>query len=82
MRDNCGVTVALCEFYGAESFGERTDLVYLYEDRVGATFFDTAFEVLDIGYEQVVAYELATVADKVGENLPACPVVFRHTVLD
>ncbi len=82
MRDNGGVAVALSELYGAEGLGERTDLVNLHENRVGATFLDTAGEVFHVGNEQVVAHELAAVADKVGENLPAFPVVLGHTVLD
>ncbi len=57
MRDNCGVAVALSELYCTESLGERTDLVNLNEDRVGAAFFDTALEILDVGNEEVVAYE-------------------------
>ena len=82
MGDNCGVAIALSQFYGAEGFGERADLVYFHQDGVGATGFDTFLEVFNVGYEQVVAYELATVADEVGENLPAFPVVFGHAVFD
>ncbi len=82
MRDNSSVTVTLCELYCTQSLSQRTDLVNLNENRVGAAFFDTAFKILNIGYEKVVTNELATVADKIGENLPACPVVFSHTVLD
>ncbi len=65
MRDYSCVAIALCELYGAESLGKRTNLVNLYKDRVGATHVDTLLEVLNIGNE-VIAYKLATVAtDKI-----------------
>ncbi len=82
MRNNGGVAIALCQFYGAKSFGQRTDLVNLNEDGVCATEFDTFFKIFDVGNEEVVAYELAVLADKIGKDLPACPVVFGHTVFD
>ena len=82
MRDNCGIAIALCKFDGAEGFSERANLINLYEDRVGAAFVDTALEVLDVGYKEVVADELATVADEVGKNFPALPVVLVHAVFD
>lgn len=80
--DNGGVTVALSELYGTEGLGERADLVNLHEDGVGAAEFDTLLEVLHVGNEEVVANELAAVADEIGEDLPAFPVVLVHTVLD
>ncbi len=82
MRDNGCVVVALSHLDCAESLGERTDLVYFHEDRVCATVCDTFLKILHVGYEQVVAYKLATVADEVGKDLPAFPVILVHTVLD
>ena len=82
MRDDSCVAVALSELYCAESLCERTDLVDLDKDGVGAAEFDTFFEVFDVGDEEVVADELTTVADEVGEDFPAVPVVFCHAVLD
>ena len=35
-----------------------------------------------VGHEQIVADQLALVADQVGQDLPAFPVVFRHAVFD
>ncbi len=82
MGDDGGVVVALCHLYGAQCLGEGTDLVDLYKDRVGATEFDALFKIFYVGHEEVVADELAAVADHVGENLPAFPVVLVHTVFD
>ena len=35
-----------------------------------------------VGDEQIIANQLAARADKIGENLPAVPIVLRHAVLD
>ena len=67
---------------GVERLGQRTDLVHLDQDRVGAAHFDTLLQEVHIGHEQVVAHELALAADLLGEHLPTVPVVLRHTVLD
>ena len=82
MGDDSGVAIALSELNGTEGLGKRANLVNLNKDRVGAAELDTLFKILNVGNEQVVAYELATVADKIGKNLPAFPVAFGHTVLD
>ena len=79
MRDDSSVTVTLSELNRTESLGKRTDLVNLNKNRVSATLFDTALEVFNVGHEQVVTYELATVADKVSEDFP---VILAHTILD
>ena len=72
----------MCHLDGVERLGQRTDLVYLDQDRVGATGLDTLLQEIYVGHEQVVAHELAFVADLGGQQLPAFPVVLRHTVLD
>ena len=43
---------------------------------------DAALQALAVGDEQVVADELDLVAEGVGEELPAVPVVFGHAVFD
>ena len=65
-----------------EGLGERTDLVNLDKDRVTSTHLDTLLEVLHVGYEEVVTYELATVADSLGKLNPAFPVFLAEAVLD
>ena len=65
-----------------ESFGKRTDLVNLDEDRVCSTLLDTLLEVLNIGNEEVITYELALVADSFGKFNPSFPVVLIETILD
>ena len=37
---------------------------------------------VDVGDEQIVADELAFVADEIGQRLPALPIVLGHAVLD
>ena len=82
MRDHSGVAVTLSELDSAKSLGKRTDLVNLYKNGVSATFVDSAFEIFYIGNEEVITFELATVADEIGEELPTCPGVLCHTVFD
>ena len=43
---------------------------------------DSLGEELNVSHEKVVAHQLATAADALGELLPALPVVLAHTVLD
>src|SRR5262249_43617359 len=35
-----------------------------------------------VGDEQIIANELTLGADEIGEDFPALPIVFRHTILD
>jgi hypothetical protein len=43
---------------------------------------DAVGEPLDVGHHQVVADQLALLADQVGDELPALEIVLRHAVLD
>ena len=71
-----------CRFCKKHTLHRRANLVDFDENRVCAAEFDTFFEVLDVGNEEVVANELAAVTDEVGENLPAFPVAFGHAVFN
>ena len=52
------------------------------ENGVGRAHLDTFFEELGVGDKQVVADELAFVADLLREFDPAFPVFFRQAVFD
>ena len=82
VRHHSGVVIALRELHGVDGFRERADLVDLDEDGVGHLFLKTHLQTFHVGHEKVVTHELAAVADGVGEEFPAVPVVFGHTVLD
>src|SRR5690606_15121251 len=60
---------------GFQGFGQSADLVDLDQDRVGGSGLDALLEDARIGHEQVVADQLHLVADALGEQLPASPVV-------
>ena len=45
-------------------------------------FVDPLRQALGIGDEEVVADELALLADKLGQNPPTLPVIFRHAIFD
>jgi len=69
-------------FNRIECFRQRTDLVHLDQDRVCATILNSFGEEVHICNKQVVAHQLAAVADPLCQLLPAFPVVFTHTVFD
>src|SRR5690606_14255539 len=65
-----------------ERFGKGTDLVHLDEDGIADAALDPLAEANGVGDEEVVADEQDVVADRIGERLPAVPVVLVESVLD
>src|SRR6478736_567604 len=82
VRADGGVAVLVGQADGVEGFGDGADLVQLDEDRVGGAGLDAARQALDVGDEEVVADQLDLVAELVGEELPAVPVVLVEAVFD
>src|SRR5690606_37851611 len=82
VRDDGGIPGTLGHFNGGEGFGERADLVDLDQDRVGNTLVDSLLQDLGVGNEQVIAHQLHFLAQLVGQQLPAIPVVFGHAVFN
>ncbi|BBG30546.1 predicted membrane protein [Zymobacter palmae] len=82
VRDNSGVACIVSHFDRFQSFGQRTDLVEFDQDGVSDAFFDTFFQDLGVGYEQVVTYQLDFVAQFFSQDFPACPVTFVQTIFD
>ena len=82
MADNGSITVALSHLNGFQSLGEGANLINLHQDGVGATLFYAAMQIFNVGNEQVVAHELDTASETLGEQTPAFPVVFGHTVFN
>ncbi len=62
--------------------GQRADLVHLDEDRIGCTFGDTAGKAFRIGDEQIIAHELALIANCRSQRFPSLPVLLGQTVFD
>ena len=77
-----GVAGFLGHLDGVERLGERADLVDLDQNRVGNARLDALLQELRVGHEQIVADQLEFVAELVGDQLPAVPVVFGQAVLD
>ena len=65
-----------------EGFGQRADLVDLDQDGVGHALLDALGQPLRVGHEEVVAHELDPLAQPLGQEPPALPVVLGHAVLD
>ncbi|GCV37384.1 hypothetical protein ExPUPEC61_01809 [Escherichia coli] len=82
MRDNCSVASVFRHLDCSQSFSQRTDLVEFDQDGVSDTFFDTFFQDLGVGYEQVVTNQLDFVAQNFGLVCETVPVRFVQTVFD
>ena len=82
VADDRAVLVALGHLDRVEGLGQGADLVDLHQDAVGDRLVDPLLEPPGVGDEEVVADELAGVADGLGQQLPALPVVLRAAVLD
>ena len=65
-----------------KGLGYGTDLVKLDQDGVRGAQIDALLQPLDIGNEQVVAYQLHSVAELLGHLYPAFPVFFIQTIFD
>src|SRR3954468_18769820 len=76
VRHHRGVAGLVRHLDGGERLGQRADLVDLDQDRVGPSGLDAFGKALDVGDEEIVADQLALLADKVSELLPTVHVVF------
>ena len=76
------IAVAVGHLYGFKRFGERSYLVHFNEDGIARSELYAFLEEFGVCYEQIVAYQLASVADGACEFCPAFPVVFVKTVFD
>src|SRR5437867_2940459 len=65
-----------------QGFRQRADLVQLDEDRVPNALRNPLREDLRVGHEDVVANELHSMPQPLGEHLPALPVLLAQSVLD
>src|SRR6266540_3289045 len=65
-----------------ERLRQRADLVKLDQHRVRRLLLDPPLDPLDVRDEDVVPYKLRLIADTLGQQPPACPVLLRHPVLD
>ena len=82
MGSNGGVTMTMSHLDSIQCLGERTNLVYLDEDRVGSPHLDALFQELHVGDKEIVAYQLATVAYGSSQLHPVVPIVLVKTILD
>ena len=67
---------------GGDRLGQRPDLIDFDQNAVGNAFLDAAFQPIGVGDEQIVADQLHSFAQAVGQQFPAVPIVFAATVLD
>src|SRR5580765_1766520 len=80
-HDRC-VAVLVGEPHRLDRLRQGPDLVDLDQDRVGDAALDPLLQTRRARDEQVVADELDTVAEPVGQRPPRVPVVLRRPVLD
>src|ERR1700746_2193256 len=82
MRNHRGVAVAGGEIDGVEGFADSADLVDFDQNRVGYTLVDSFLQKLNVGDENIVAYQLNFSAQFFGQVLPAIPVFFGEAVFE
>lgn len=82
VRNNCSVASVFRHLDCSQSFGQRTDLVEFDQDGVSDAFFDTFFQDLGVGYEQIVTNQLDFVAQNFGLVCETVPVRLVQTVFD
>ena len=82
MAHHAGVAIAFRQIHGFQGFAQCADLVHFHQQRVGHAFFNAFGQDFRVGDEQVVAHQLHFAAQFVGQQFPACPVVFVHAVFD
>ncbi len=70
------------DFDGFQRFAQRADLVDFDEDGVGRAFRDATAQAFGVGDEDIVADDLDGLAQRLGHQPPAFPVVFRAAILD
>jgi len=68
--------------HGVKSLGQGADLVDLHQDGVGQSLADAGGQSGGVGDEQVVADDLAAVAQTFGQHPPAVEIILGATVLD
>ena len=82
MAHDGGVAGAVCHIHGIQSLGQGPDLVDLHQDGVGQSLADPGRQTGRIGDEQVVADDLATIAQTLGQHPPAVEIILGTAVLD
>ena len=82
VRDHRRVAGAARQAHGVQRLRQRADLVHLDQDGVGHAGRDALLQRGRVGHEQVVADQLHALAQALGEQLPAVPVVLGLAVLD
>ena len=70
------------QFDTIQGFGEGSDLVQLYQDRICHAQFDAFAEYFGIGHEDIVAHKLNGPFQSIRHCFPALPVAFGQTILD
>ncbi len=80
MRHHRNVPRFLGEAHGVEGLGEGADLVEFDQHGVGGFLLDAAADEARVGDKQVIAHELAPVAELTCQIDPAGPIVLRHAV--
>ena len=82
MRHDRAVSRLLCERDCRKCFAQRSDLIHLHQDRVGATMVNAFLQELRIGDEQIIANQLHLRTKTLGEFLPTTPIVFSKSIFN
>src|SRR5215471_3200419 len=79
---NAGITILAREINCVERLGQSADLVGLDQHRVSNTTFDTSLDSFGISDEQIIANQLNTRSELIGQHFPSVPIIFGEPVFD
>ncbi len=82
MRDDGAVTGLLRHLDRLEGFGQGADLIEFDQNGVANPLIDPPLQNGGVGHEQIVTDQLDAIADRLGQQAPASPVVLVHAVFD
>src|SRR5258708_19723264 len=82
MRNHRRISIAPRQIDRVQSFTYGANLIHLDQNRVRNALLNATSEPLRIGDKQIVADKLYLVAELVGENAPALPVVFAEAAFN
>src|SRR5699024_11768903 len=82
MRNNGRVVIFVGYFNSIHLFSKRTDLVNLNQDGVSYALLNAPRQTFGIGHKKIITYQLYTIANGIGQLLPAVPVVFIQCIFN
>ena len=82
VRHNGGITRLVGHGEGLQGLAQGANLVNLHQDGISDAVFNALGQSRRIGDENIIPHQLYFLAQRLGQRLPAVPIVLGHAVLD